>query len=59
MEKDLSAINPILGTYHEMIMQRECTVEEGIKMMNEETSKNRVMEVCYGKTESSGDVRIS
>ena len=37
--KDLSAINPILGTYHEMIMQRECTVEEGIKMMNEETSK--------------------
>ena len=37
--KDLAAVNPILGTYHEMIMQRECSVEDGIKMMNEEAAK--------------------
>lgn len=37
--EDLAAISPILGTYHEMIMQRECTPEEGIAMMNDEASK--------------------
>ena len=37
--EELSEISPILGTYHEMIMQRECTPEEGVAMMNEEASK--------------------
>lgn len=37
--KDLSKINEILGTYHSMIMNRECTVEEGIAKMNEEAAK--------------------
>ena len=37
--KELSQINEVLGTYHAMIMNRECTVEEGISKMNEETAK--------------------
>ncbi len=36
---DLAEVSPIIGTYHEMIMQRECTPAEGIAMMNEEASK--------------------
>lgn len=35
----LSDISSILNTYHDMIMTRECTVEEGIKSMNEEAGK--------------------
>lgn len=37
--KELSQINEVLGTYHAMIMNRECTVEEGISKMNEEAAK--------------------
>lgn len=36
---DLAEISPILGTYHEMIMQRECTPAEGVAKMNEEAGK--------------------
>lgn len=36
---DLAEISPILGTYHEMIMQRECTPAEGVARMNEEAGK--------------------
>lgn len=37
--EELDEISPILGTYHEMIMQRECTPAEGVAMMNEEAGK--------------------
>lgn len=36
---ELAEISPILGTYHEMIMQRECTPAEGVAKMNEEAGK--------------------
>lgn len=36
---ELAEISPILGTYHEMIMQRECTPAEGVARMNEEAGK--------------------
>lgn len=38
-DKNLSQINEILGTYHAMIMNRECTIDEGIASMNEEAAK--------------------
>ena len=38
-DEQLSQINEVLGTYHAMIMNRECTVEEGIASMNEEAAK--------------------
>lgn len=38
-DEELSQINEVLGTYHAMIMNRECTVEEGIASMNEEAAK--------------------
>ena len=37
--KDLSAVNEILGTYHDMIMTGEISAEEGVKAMNEEAAK--------------------
>lgn len=36
--ENVSEINSILDTYHAMIMNRECTVDEGIEHMNEEVS---------------------
>ena len=37
--ENVSAINDILDTYHKSIMNREITVDEGIKKMNEEVAK--------------------
>ena len=37
--KDLTDIQTILGTYHDMIMTGEMTPEDGIKAMNEEAAK--------------------
>ena len=37
--KELSDINSVLGTYHDMIMAGEISAEEGVAAMNEEASK--------------------
>lgn len=37
--ENVAEINSILDTYHTMIMQRECTIDEGIQKMNEEVAK--------------------
>ncbi len=37
--ENVSAVNDILDTYHKSIMNREITIDDGIKAMNEEVSK--------------------
>jgi multiple sugar transport system substrate-binding protein len=37
--ENVSEINNILDTYHKAIMNRECTIDEGIASMNEEVGK--------------------